>query len=355
MKRYISFILIILCVVICSGCGAVDNSDTNDFIDHSELDEDTNTVVAPDLSDYSIETLSTYTNIESIGLTMSLINVTPKGCGIKFVQFGGDVQGQLQTDSAYDIQVLGESGQWEDVLFKESEYAVSLDDMAYLLNMDAETVYHVDWGFMYGELPDGCYRLHKKVYDYSDPSGTGIYDLYAEFVLPYIPASTVIPIEVPSDVIIEGVSISSAEGHITCLCDFNEDGIRETVYVDYSDILLHGIAVPGTIELSDGNGAVIWSDSFGLAYAGYTSFYIAEVEGKPCLIKYFPLTPRQGSWECMYAVYSMDTDNSLKVIDEMYCDGTEEEANACAEKAEYYLTDSILLISTYDSNLKVYR
>ena len=171
-------------------------------------------------------------------------------------------------------------------------------------------------------------------------------------------ASGIIPSYVPSDVILEEVKISSDdpyEGMITSIGDFNKDGLTEKIVVDYRDILAEGIAVPGWIAVYDADGNILWNDTFSLAYAGWCRFYIAEIDNIPCLIRYFPPTARQGSWECYLQVYTLNSDNEFTASEQIFCDGTQESAEECKTIAEQYLEHAIMLVSTMDSELKVYK
>ena len=52
---------------------------------------------------------------------------------------------------------------------------------AYLIPMNDVTEWKVEWGWLYGELPVGKYRIGKEIMDYRD---TGDYDtevIFAEF------------------------------------------------------------------------------------------------------------------------------------------------------------------------------
>ena len=170
--------------------------------------------------------------------------------------------------------------------------------------------------------------------------------------------SGIIPIYIPSDVILEKVQISSDEadeGVITSICDFDEDGKPEKVIVDYTDILKEGIAVPGRIAVYDADGNELWNYDFGLPHAGWSRFYIAEIDNLPYLIRYFPPTERQGSWEFILQVYTLNSDNEFTTTEVISCDGTKEGADECKTIAEQYLEHAVMLVSTMDSELKVYK
>jgi len=195
---------------------------------------------------------------------------------------------------------------------------------------------------------DGEYRI-KNINKCFDPFSIE----FSDYATPGI-----IPIYVPSDAELEKVQISPDDpyaGMITSICDFNEDGNIEKVVVDYRDILADGIAVPGRVIVYDADGNVQWNDIFALAYAGGCRFYIAEIDNSPYLIRYFPPIERQGNWECSLQVYSMNSDNEFIMSEVISCDGTKESVEECKTIAEQYLEHAVMLVSTMDSELKVYK
>ena len=291
---------------------------------------------------------------DRIGLSLSLSDITSTGCTLIFSQHGGNVSGFLTTGSPFDIQTLNDNGEWEDVPLAESESYIVWTDEGWFINNNQDTFFREQWEYYYGNLPDGHYRIHKEIMDFRVPGDYDLYDLYAEFDLPGSVLQRVYPIGIPSDIVINGVSISSGEGIVSCECDFDGDGKTETVTADYSQILTDGDAVPGAIMVCDEAGKNLWSSDFGLPYAGWRSFYIAEMDGAPYLVEYFPPTMRQGSWDCAVAIYTFDSADRQVMMDEYVCNGSKEDADKCEEKAAKYLEKSVLLISTMNSELKVF-
>ena len=84
-------------------------------------------------------------------------------------------------------------------------------------------------------------------------------------------------------------------------------------------------------------------------------FYIAEIDNSPYLIRYFPPIERQGNWECSLQVYSMNSDNEFIMSEVISCDGTKESVEECKTIAKQYLEHAVMLVSTMDSELKVYK
>ena len=104
------------------------------------------------------------------GLTLRMEDVTPAGGTLVFTQSGGKVDGELQTGQWYALQTMGPDGQWTDCPPRET---VGWEDVAYRIRAGGTTEMTVDWRYFYGELPDGDYRIAKKVMDVRGP---GDYD-----------------------------------------------------------------------------------------------------------------------------------------------------------------------------------
>ncbi len=126
---------------------------------------------------------------DPMGLRMEVSNVTPTGLDVAFVQGGGAPTGELMTGRPYTLDRVVD-GQWESV-----PYATGEDQAVWTMEgisigkgkrTELETL---DWSYLYGELPDGRYRLGKSVPDFR---GTGDYDeyqYYAIFDIPDEPAA----------------------------------------------------------------------------------------------------------------------------------------------------------------------
>ena len=107
--------------------------------------------------------------------------------------------------------------------------------------------------------------------------------------------------------------------------------------------------------MQDCNANELWYDTFGIPYAGNISYYLAKKDDVLYLVKYFPPSPRQGAWDYMLEIYAFDSDNDFVLVDKVASDGSEEGADECLEKAESYLENSILLVSTINGELRTYK
>lgn len=116
------------------------------------------------------------------GLTLGTEDVTATGLTLVCTQSGEGPSGELQTGSWFRLEVQ-KNGQWTavDSLFPEEELAWTAE--AWGIPTGGTARYPVDWTWLYGALPPGCYRITKEVMDFR---GTGDYDtqeFWAEFAI----------------------------------------------------------------------------------------------------------------------------------------------------------------------------
>ena len=111
------------------------------------------------------------------GITFTAENITPTGVVIKCTQTGGEQTGELQTGSYFIVEIFND-GIWQEAdCFAE----VAWTSEAWIIPMNAEVTWEVNWESLYGELSEGQYRIGKKIMDFRGP---GDYDSamhYAEF------------------------------------------------------------------------------------------------------------------------------------------------------------------------------
>lgn len=116
------------------------------------------------------------------GITLETANVTPKGLTLVCHQLGGEAVFELNTGSFYGLQKL-EGAEWIDVEFVPQEYEVAWTSEAWLIQKGSTTEWDINWGWLYGELSSGEYRIVKPI---SNFRGTGDYDnetFYAGFII----------------------------------------------------------------------------------------------------------------------------------------------------------------------------
>ena len=117
------------------------------------------------------------------GITFTATNVTATGLTIVCEQADGEQQGELQTGSSYLLEVY-ENDAWQDVPNLLGDGS-SLDwtSEAYLIAFDDTTEWNVNWERLYGELPEGEYRISKSVMDFIETGNYENQTYYATFTI----------------------------------------------------------------------------------------------------------------------------------------------------------------------------
>ena len=139
------------------------------------------------LSGCSSGNASTFINdeesqIPEIALSVSLKDITPTGATFVFDQYDADApKGELMYGAEFVIEVL-KNGEWERApITKEGNYAFIL--IGYFLPCEEITELEIDWGWLYGELEPGEYRIGKGVNDSIESGVSDSYTVYAYFIL----------------------------------------------------------------------------------------------------------------------------------------------------------------------------
>ena len=94
------------------------------------------------------------------GLSLSAENVTPTGLILVYTPSGEPPAAELGADPAYYIERRTENG-WElcETVIDDYGWYLTVD----LIFPDKETRYDINWEWLYGELPEGEYRISKTV------------------------------------------------------------------------------------------------------------------------------------------------------------------------------------------------
>jgi len=118
------------------------------------------------------------------GIRLRVADVTPAGLTLICEQSGGNPTGELQTGPMFWLE-RQVGGAWKSVEWRQSgedaDAVYAFEDIAYILQKGSSRVWRIKWSHLYGDLPDGRYRIGKRI---SDFRGTGDYDTriyYVEF------------------------------------------------------------------------------------------------------------------------------------------------------------------------------
>lgn len=120
--------------------------------------------------------------IDALGLSFSLKNISSKGATIVFDQYDPDAPtGELEFGSDFVLEAL-DNGKWEAVpVALEEKYG--FDAVAYMIAAGEHAERELDWGWLYGELSAGEYRVGKVVHDFRETGDFDKYAVYAQFIL----------------------------------------------------------------------------------------------------------------------------------------------------------------------------
>lgn len=117
---------------------------------------------------------------EGWGIRMWADDATDAGAKVVFEQFGGNADGDLLTGEWFELQVMNKDNEWEKVSTNPLiDYA--FNSIAYIIKRNERTEMAVDWEWLYGKLPEGYYRIAKKVMNLRAPGDFDEEIYYAEF------------------------------------------------------------------------------------------------------------------------------------------------------------------------------
>jgi len=161
------------CLCIVAGLSIKPGLSLNSKINSGDESAFTNLGDEDSVKDFT--TANTSEKIANLGITLSVKNVTPSGLTLVVAQSGGEPTGALQTGEAYCLFALvGETWQAvEELPLPEGVDGYGWNSLAYNIPLESTTEFEIDWGWIYGELPAGRYRLEK---GFMDVRKSGDYD-----------------------------------------------------------------------------------------------------------------------------------------------------------------------------------
>lgn len=121
-------------------------------------------------------------NFPNWGLTLSVKDVTPSGLTLVCTQSGGEITGELITGESYCLmKVKNKKGKYLSNVRGGSDF--DFNAVAYMIPMNTDTEFNVDWKQRYGELKPGTYRLVKEFTEYRENGNHNDADYWVEFVI----------------------------------------------------------------------------------------------------------------------------------------------------------------------------
>jgi hypothetical protein len=119
--------------------------------------------------------------LEELGLMVSVKNVSKTGATLIFQQFDSSVKTELSFGENIIIEKKTESGWKEADIAADGEYVY--DEVAHLIHLDGTTEYQYDWSWLYGELDAGEYRISVTVTNRQSGGNQDSEVIYAHFLL----------------------------------------------------------------------------------------------------------------------------------------------------------------------------
>ena len=147
------------------------NTSMDDFVNHDTTTADTEALYIGD------------EGFPDWGITLSVKNVTPSGLTLVVTQKGGNPTGSLDTGEAYYLITLVD-GTWktvEELPLPEGVDGRGFNSLAYLIPRGETREFDIDWAWIYGELPNGTYRLIKEFMDFRETGNYDTFNYWIEF------------------------------------------------------------------------------------------------------------------------------------------------------------------------------
>lgn len=172
MKRYCLLVLVIALLFCAAGCGSPAQSETPDLPESTPSAEATD--AASPLPEYDW------------GISLTLDNLTRTGATVVCTQSGGESVSELNTGSFFILEQLTEDG-WQEVEQRKLDGDLAWTMEAYIVNLNGTTQWDLSWEWLYGELPDGHYRVGKEFMNFRSPGNYDKMMVYAEFSFGQMP------------------------------------------------------------------------------------------------------------------------------------------------------------------------
>ena len=162
-----------------------------------------------------------------------------------------------------------------------------------------------------------------------------------------------------NDPIVETEGAAETEswnGIIHCKTDLTHDGKVDDLYVNYLSLTYNSQGI-ATIDLVDGNGMFLWEGMLGLPHMAWSEYYLVTIDGEDYLLLYKP-DESQDLYSNYYKLFYVNEDGMEIVKDEMNLSEVDGESiqsrlEEYYAKAAEYMEKGVLLISTWEGELKV--
>lgn len=173
MKKYLSLLFfLVLTLTFLSGCSSYDNSNS------SEGEKNTDPGQSSEIVDWEPTTYETVNNLSGVTMTVKKETVSSTGLTAAF-------ENNSDKQCIYGEYFLLENKineKWYQVpVVIDGDYG--FNDIGYELASGKESEWEVNWGWLYGSLDTGEYRIVKDILDFRDTGDFDTYYLAAEFTI----------------------------------------------------------------------------------------------------------------------------------------------------------------------------
>ncbi len=126
-----------------------------------------------------------YGEVYDWGITLEAKNVTPTSMTLVISQSGGNLKGEINTGTPYELSVWNGSF-WERQPYREGVGDVAWNMPAFNIPTGSEREFEINWEWLYGALPAGKYRISKELMDFKATADYDEHTYYLEFEIPEI-------------------------------------------------------------------------------------------------------------------------------------------------------------------------
>lgn len=205
------------------------------------------------------ETSDDHSYSAELGIRVYMEEVSPGGGTLVIQKTEGSPTGEVEFGSYYFLEQLAD-GVWERMPYIIDE-EVGWTSEAYMLT-DNETRWETEWGWIYGSLSPGEYRIGKQFMDFRGSGDFDEYLLYAGFTIseeatdipsvPQIPAPDMVTMEGIYNAMLNSIDyFDKASGKILYSC--NPNNIQECLLVEFETELDTSKAYSHTIQVNVSN------------------------------------------------------------------------------------------------------
>jgi hypothetical protein len=162
--KIILFLVVLIAALVVAGCVEEGINADKETIDKGPTEIENNQTEEKD-NGIPLNEVEHEVDDDTWGIQLTATKITPTGMTLVCKQSGGEPTGELFTGSYF---VLEESinEQWLPVEMTPSEYERGWTAEAWLIPMNDTVEWTISWEWIYGELPEGDYRIGKKIMDF---------------------------------------------------------------------------------------------------------------------------------------------------------------------------------------------